>query len=84
MVSRDEWHLFGYNVPKMEIVFFSQVIVLYMVIVTCIVNLSIANGDSNLWSSLLSGSLGYLLPSPTLKNKDFVVRKPNAGTINAI
>ena len=59
----------GRSVSKSEVVFCTQVILLYIVVLTCIVNLSIQNGDSNLWTVLLSSSLGYILPNPTLKKK---------------
>lgn len=61
------FRFFGKQVPKAETVFISQVIILYIVIITCIVNLSFKNGISELWVSLLSYSLGCLLPSPQLK-----------------
>lgn len=61
------WKMFGKHVPKAETVFISQVIILYIVILTCIINLSLKNGISELWVSLLSYSLGCLLPSPQLK-----------------
>ena len=32
-----------------------------------IYNLTTGHGDSNLWTALLSSSLGYLLPNPTLR-----------------
>ena len=65
--SETSWYIFGKRVPKVEAVFFTQIIILYIVIITCIVNLSIKNGDSNLWTALLSSSLGYILPNPTIK-----------------
>ena len=58
------WHLFG---PKEEIVFLCQVVVLYTVILISIYNLTTGHGDSTLWTALLSSSLGYLLPNPTLR-----------------
>jgi len=64
-----DWKLFGKNVPKNEVIFICQVVVLYIIILTCIVNLSLANGDSNLWTALLSSSLGIMLPAPTLSRK---------------
>ena len=67
--SENSWNVFGQSVPKTEIQYLCQIIVIYVVIITCIVNLSIDNGDSNLWTALLSSSLGYLLPNPTLKKK---------------
>ena len=56
------WHLFGTACPKEEIVFLCQVVILIS-----IYNLTIGHGDSNLWTALLSSSLGYLLPNPTLR-----------------
>ena len=64
-----EWNIFGRAVPKSEAVFFSQIIIIYIVVITCIVNLSCANGNSNLWTALLSSSLGYILPNPSLKRQ---------------
>jgi len=47
-----------------------QVAAIFVVILTCVVNLSIGDDKSALWSSLLSGSLGYLLPAPKLRKYD--------------
>ncbi len=65
--STDGWHIFGRECPKEEIVFLCQVIILYTVIVVSIYNLTVGHGDSTLWIALLSSSLGYLLPNPSLK-----------------
>ena len=58
---------FGQKVKKPEIAFVFQVIILYIVIITCIINLSLKNGTSELWVSLLSYSLGCILPSSKIK-----------------
>lgn len=42
-------------------------IVVYTIIITSIVNLSLTNGSSELWISLLSSAIGYVLPNPSLK-----------------
>ena len=65
--AADGWHIFGRECPKEEIVFLCQVIILYTVIVVSIYNLTVAHDDSTLWTALLSSSLGYLLPNPSLK-----------------
>ena len=70
--TADGWHLSGKECPKEEIVFFCQVIILYTVIVVSIYNLAVGHGDSTLWTALLSSSLGYLLPNPSLKREDGV------------
>ena len=67
-VERVSWRFCGHKFSRSQVVYFSQILILYMIIITCIVNLSIKNGDSNLWTALLSSSIGYILPSPKLKN----------------
>ena len=53
------------------IVFFSQVIICYIIILTslsCIVSVAaISKEYSNLFLTLTSSAVGYLLPSPTIK-----------------
>lgn len=62
------WDVWGKKVPRSEIEYFTVVIIVFIVIVTSIYNLSKGDGtNSNLWTSLLSSCLGYLLPNPTLK-----------------
>ena len=64
--SNGRWPLFGYRLPRSEIVYFSQTALIFIVVITSIVNLSLGTGDDKLWTSLLSSSLGYLLPNPKL------------------
>lgn len=64
-----DWTFLGHNFPRAQIVFLSQVVIIYVVIISSIVNLSVQAERPELWSSLLSGSLGYLLPSPTIRTK---------------
>jgi len=59
----------------MEVVFFSQIVALYIVIITCLINLSLTSGTQELWISLLSASIGYLLPNPSIKNTKIIVQK---------
>jgi hypothetical protein len=63
------WYIFGSRVPKSEIVFFIQIILIYIVVITSIVNLTlnVNKDEGKLWTALLSSSLGYLLPNPSLK-----------------
>ena len=44
--------------------FYVQSVLIYIICITCIINLSIGTELSNVWVSLLSGSLGYILPAP--------------------
>ena len=63
---RQLWSVLGQRLPQSEVVYFTQVVLIYIVIITCIVNLSRGAGDSNLWTCLMSSSLGYLLPNPRI------------------
>ena len=50
---------------KAEVVLFAvQVTVILIVICTCLVNLTIGNGNKILWTVILSSSIGYILPNP--------------------
>jgi hypothetical protein len=63
----ERWDVMGGKLQKSEIVYFCQMIVVYVIIFTSIVNLSLQNGKNELWITLLSSAIGYALPSPTLK-----------------
>jgi hypothetical protein len=63
----ERWDVMGGKLQKSEIVYFCQMIVVYVIIVTSIVNLSLQNGKNELWITLLSIAIGYALPKPTLK-----------------
>jgi len=63
------WWIWGGQVPREEIMFFSQIIISYITIVACIINLSLQNGDSNFWSGLLGTCLALLMPNPKLHHK---------------
>ena len=65
----EQWTLFGRRTQQSKVVFFSQVTILYIIILTCLVNISVGSENFNLWSTLLASSIGYLLPSPKLKDR---------------
>ena len=62
------WNVFGSDVPNEEIVFFTQIILIYVIAITSIVNLTMEAKNDTLWTSLLSASLSYMLPAPQLYN----------------
>jgi len=63
------WDLGCIRVPKDCIVYFSQMIIIGCVISVSLYKLSTENEKLEFWASLLSGSVGYILPQPTLKKK---------------
>ena len=46
---------------------FTQIIVVYMIIITSLVQISLRSPDKELWLIFLSSSIGNILPSPGLK-----------------
>lgn len=60
-------NVMGNRLPNSETVYFCRMIVVYVIIITSIVNLSLQNGKNELWITLLSSANVYALPSPTLK-----------------
>ena len=63
------WKVFGRHRPRSEIVFFCQTFLIYAVVVTSLVNLTLKNGPINLWIALLGSCLGYLLPHPSIDQR---------------
>lgn len=64
--SSSKWNFMHWRFPKSEVVFFTQVILIYIVVIVSVYNLTIGHPDSKLWTALLTGNIGYLLPNPTL------------------
>ena len=65
-----DWKLCCLKYPNQEIIYCTQVLLIYIVVITCVLNLSFSENNVCLWSTLLSGSLGYLLPAPKTRKKN--------------
>lgn len=67
-VSRrsDVWDVFGRKVPKAEIEYFTQMIVIYIVVLASLINLACGNQEE-LFMTLLGMCMGAILPSPHIK-----------------
>ena len=50
--------------------YFLQVGLVYIVAITSLVNITLGNGNQDLWKFLLISFVGYFLPGPTLKKLD--------------
>jgi hypothetical protein len=50
----EHWQLMGKILPKSEIVYFCQMLIVYVIIVTSIVNLLLQNQKNELWITLLT------------------------------
>ena len=60
---------FGKILPRPEIVFVCQMVVIYSVIAVSLFNLTRGDADApegKVWIALMSSCLGYMLPNPKL------------------
>ena len=73
--SSTKWTFLGHSTSKSQAVFLAQIIILYIVIITSIVNLSMQHPDKTLWTSLLCSALGYMLPNPSYKPQRHSIAK---------
>ena len=85
MEGQLEWTLFGSKFSRTALVFLCQVIILYISIITCFINLTVHNGPNELWITVLSLSLGTLLPSPKVRKSKIaaVAAAAAAGVSNS-
>lgn len=79
------WTLCGKEIPRGEVVFFSQIIIVYIVILASLINLSFDIGNQSFFICLISSCLGYLLPSPNLsiKKQNFAIPVPEHSNSNS-
>jgi hypothetical protein len=63
------WDLGCIKIPKDCLVYISQMLIVSCVIGVSLYNISTSDQRLEFWASLLSGSVGYILPNPTLKKK---------------
>lgn len=60
------WRLCGDSVPRLEVVFICQYIIILTVLIVSLTNLTLGIDPKNLWLALLCSTLGYALPNPRL------------------
>jgi len=62
-----------HNVCKADLVLFTvRVALIFIVICTCLVNLSLGYGNQNLWTVILTSLLGLIMPSPKINLEDVI------------
>ena len=68
MADTDEqgWCCSGSRVPRAEIQYFCQIVLILSIVFASIYNLSREQGNQQLWTALLSSCMGYLLPNPSI------------------
>ena len=82
VVNDQKWCCLGHKVPRTEIVYGCQVFVVFVVVIVSLYNLTTSHPNLNLWTILLSSSLGYILPNPRLETKVLKINKKNKPIIS--
>lgn len=70
MQDNINWDLGCIKLPKDCLVYVSQMLIVGTVIGVSLYKLSATTDRPEFWASLLSGSVGYILPNPSLKRKN--------------
>lgn len=69
-VERPPWKFCNsITLPRSEVVYFTQVLVVLMILIASLTKLIVTDlpcEEQNIWFSLLSGVVGYILPNPKL------------------
>ena len=65
-IDREEWQCFSIR-NQHEVKYFMQCAFGLIVIIFCMYQIANSNDDKNVYFSLLSGTLGLFLPSPSMK-----------------
>ena len=70
--ERRSWKFFNSRLPRFEVVHFTQILIILLLIVVSLSKLVFSKLDceeSTFWFSLLSCTVGYALPNPKLRTK---------------
>ncbi len=67
-IERRSWILCNQHLPRSEIGFFTQTILVFLIVIVSISCLIIAKTceETTVWVAILSSSVGYMLPAPKL------------------
>jgi uncharacterized membrane protein len=56
------------SVCKADLILFSvQVALIFVIVCTSLINLTLGYANQNLWTVVLTSSLGYVMPNPKVK-----------------
>lgn len=75
---------------KPDVILFAfQVLLIFIVVCVSLLNLTFQWGNLNLWTVILTGSLGYIMPNPKLrsdlasieKQKENMIKTTDGATI---
>ena len=74
--ERQSWKCFGQTCNRSLVVFLYQFFVILLILACCIVRITLAETceETIVSIAILSSTVGYILPSPKLRTKQFLLR----------
>jgi len=66
-MDRNEQHEGENSRWSSALVYLSQIVIIYIVIIGCLVSLALKTGPQDVYISLMSTALGLVLPNPQMK-----------------
>jgi len=71
------WKVCCTKAPKDEIIYCCELAIALLIIIVGLLNITFTESNTCLWSTLVSGAVGYLLPSPQIrKHESFLPDSP--------
>lgn len=61
------------------VTFYSQIFIVVIVVLACLINLSLKIEPQTLWITLLTSCVGYILPNPRLGSKNVCITNGSGG-----
>lgn len=78
------WTLCCTKAPKDQIIYCCQLAVALIIIVVGLINITFTENDACLWSSLVSASVGYLVPNPKIKRDESLLPDPPIELVDEV
>jgi hypothetical protein len=65
--KENKWNVFCFSLDKDCVVYFTQLSILIVCIVVSLIQISYGDNNRDFWISLLSSSIGIIIPNPRIK-----------------
>ena len=78
------WKVCCAKAPKDEIIYCCQLIVATIIIAVGLLNITFTENDTCLWSILVSGAVGYLLPNPQIRRDESLLPDTLIELVDAV
>lgn len=78
------WKLCCAKAPKDEIIYCCQLAIAVLIIVVGLLNITFTENDTCLWSTLVSGAVCYLLPSPRIGRNESLLPDSSIELVDGV